>query len=161
MHAEFCMISDRPEVLTVDDQNRPHNATGPFCLWRDGSRLWSWHGVHVPGWIINHPERITPEAIDAEENSQVRSVMIERYGLDRYALSGIELDRDGDYRLLAKPVEGQDYRAMKFLVMRCPTTAAVYVHPVHPDCDTVNNALAWKRQSTTGTPYRDAVIWEK
>ncbi len=84
MHADFCMVSDRPEVLTVDDQNRPHNDTGPFCRWRDGTSLYSVHGVRVPQWIIEHPERVTVDAIHAETNSEVRRIMIERYGLAKY-----------------------------------------------------------------------------
>jgi len=51
MHAEFCMISDRPEILTVDEQIRPHNDTGPFCRWRDGTALYSIHGVRVPAYV--------------------------------------------------------------------------------------------------------------
>ena len=84
MHKEFCIVSDRPEVLTVDDQNRPHNDTGPFCRWRDGTALYAIHGVRVPAWVVLHPERITLDAIKAEPNAEVRRVMRERYGEGRY-----------------------------------------------------------------------------
>ena len=84
VHPDFCMISDRPEVLTVDDQNRPHNDTGPFCRWRDGTRLYSVHGVRVPAWLFEAPERLTVEAITAEANTETQRVMIERFGWDRY-----------------------------------------------------------------------------
>ncbi len=84
MHPDFCMISDKPEVLTVDRQNRPHNDTGPFCKWRDGTALYAIHGVYVPGWIVEHPERVTTEDIETEQNAEVRRIMIERYGLSKY-----------------------------------------------------------------------------
>ena len=84
VHEEFCIISDRPELLLVDDQNRPHCNDGPFCRWRDGSALYSVHGVRVPAWIIEFPEEITIEKIDAEENAEVRRVMIQKFGWKNY-----------------------------------------------------------------------------
>ena len=90
MHPDFCMISDRPEVLLVDDQNRPHCATGPFCKWRDGSALYYFHGVRVPAWVIEHPEKITVEAIFAETNAEVRRVMCEIFGFRKFGQALIE-----------------------------------------------------------------------
>lgn len=84
MHENFCMVSDRPETLRVDEQNRPHCDDGPFCRWRDGSALYAWHGVRTPAWIIEHPELITPAKIEAESNAEVRCVEMEKYGLYRY-----------------------------------------------------------------------------
>jgi hypothetical protein len=34
----------------------------------------------VPGWIIEHPERITVKDIEAEGDAAVRRIMLERYG---------------------------------------------------------------------------------
>jgi hypothetical protein len=85
VHEKFCMISDRPEVLLVDDRNRSHCETGPFCRWRDGTALYSIHGVRVPGWIIENPNKITIDTIHAEANSEIQRVMIERFGWDRYS----------------------------------------------------------------------------
>lgn len=84
MHAEFCIVSDRPEVLKVDDRNRPHCDDGPFCRWRDGVELYAVRGVRVPAWIVRHPETITVEAIKREINAEVRRVMLERFGYGRY-----------------------------------------------------------------------------
>ena len=103
MHAEFCIISDRPEVLTVDAQNRPHNSVGPFCRWRDGSALYAIHGVRVPAWIVEHPERLTVEAIEAEGNAEVRRVMIERYGVTRYVRDAKFDALDADTDPLGQP----------------------------------------------------------
>jgi hypothetical protein len=80
MHKEFCIISDRPEILTVDAQNRPHNADGPFCRWRDGSRLYSWHDIRIPAWCIEEKHKITKETILAESNTEIRRVMCEIIG---------------------------------------------------------------------------------
>jgi hypothetical protein len=89
LYEEFCMVSDRPEILTVDSQNRPHNATGPSHRWRDGWSLYYWHGVSIPEnkrHIILAPETITVEEIEEESNSEIRRMMIDRYGPDRYVV---------------------------------------------------------------------------
>ncbi len=88
VHDEFCIVSDRPEVLKVDGQNRPHCADGPSHRWRDGWSLYHWHGTHIPPeyeYIILAPAQITVAAIDSEPNAEMRRVMMERYGADRYA----------------------------------------------------------------------------
>lgn len=97
MHQEFCIISDRPEILTVDDQGRPHNETGPFCRWRDGISLYAIHGVRMPAWAVLHPEKITVEKIRAEENAEVRRILTERYGIGRYLTDTVAEVVDVDY----------------------------------------------------------------
>ncbi len=87
VHDEFCIVSDRPEVLKVDGQGRPHCADGPSHRWRDGWSLYHWHGVHIPPGresIILSPEQISVAAIEEEENAELRRVMVERYGAARY-----------------------------------------------------------------------------
>ena len=86
IHEEFCIVSDRPEILTVDAQNRPHNATGPSHRWRDGWSLYHYHGVKVTPDIIENPASITIARIKAETNAEVRRVMIELYGYERYCV---------------------------------------------------------------------------
>lgn len=84
MHSEFCMVIDRPEILRVDEQNRPHCDDGPSHRWRDGWSLYYVHGVQVPDYVVENPEQITVAAIDRESNAEVRRVMMERYGYERY-----------------------------------------------------------------------------
>jgi hypothetical protein len=84
MHPDFCMISDRPEILMVDGEHRPHRDDGPFCRWRDGAALYSVHGVRVPAWVIEQPEKLTEQHIEDETNAEVRRVMLDRFGLARW-----------------------------------------------------------------------------
>lgn len=92
MHEKFCMVSDFPEALHVDQQNRPHFAHGPSHRWRDGWELYYWHGVKVTEQIIMRPDTLTAAQIESEQNAEVRRVMIERYGTARYLKeSGAEL----------------------------------------------------------------------
>ncbi|WP_288972190.1 DUF6745 domain-containing protein, partial [uncultured Mesorhizobium sp.] len=73
MHEEFCIVSDFPEVLRVDDQNRPHCENGPSHRWSDGWSLYHWHGVRVPAEWIENRKTINPAEILRAENVEQRA----------------------------------------------------------------------------------------
>ena len=141
VHADFCMICERPELLLVDAQNRPHNPAGPFCRWRDGSALYSVRGIRVPWDVIEDPSSVTVERIKAESNSEVRRVMIDLYGQAKYLA-------DAKLRLLDSSIWGDLYQetitsgvdpwtAVR-VVNGTPDVAtgekAIYILPVHHEC---------------------------
>jgi hypothetical protein len=84
-HLDFVVISDRPQVVhreqTAATPGRLHCATGPAVVWRDGWRLYFWHGTRVPPWVIERPSVV---AIQAEPNVEVRRCAIEAMGWDSY-----------------------------------------------------------------------------
>ena len=81
VHPDFCMISDRPERLLVDEENRPHCEDGPFCRWRDGSELYSWHGARLPArWILER-ETIDPSEILKERDVELRTAGLACIGM--------------------------------------------------------------------------------
>jgi hypothetical protein len=84
MHKKFWIVCDFPTVVGRDAQNRPHSDTGPHLAWRDGWKLYAVHGVRVPADIIEDPTSITVARIDAEQNAEVRRVMLERFGAARF-----------------------------------------------------------------------------
>jgi hypothetical protein len=87
MHKDFCMVSDRPKTLKVDAANRPHCDDGPSHEWRDGWKLYHWHGMRLPvdkEFIVTHPERITIAGISSEPNSELKRAMVEKFGYERY-----------------------------------------------------------------------------
>jgi len=54
MHEKFCIVSDFPEIIKIDNQNMPHCEDGPSHRWRDGWSLYHWHGTSIPQeWIEN------------------------------------------------------------------------------------------------------------
>jgi len=135
VHDEFCIISDRPEVLKVDERNRPHCDDGPFCRWRDGTALYSVHGVRVPAWLIGQPDRLTLRTIDAERNEEVRRVMIERFGWERYGREGGAETLDHDERWGTLKRRGD--ALWLEVINRSPEPDGSfrrYVLAVHPEC---------------------------
>ena len=122
VHEKFCMVSDRPEVLHVDDRGRSHCETGPFVRWRDGSALYAIHGVRVPSDIVERPGSITTQRIDAQQNAEVRRIMINRYGQARYLVDSqaVELHRDDFGVLYQKPIPNDEPLTMVKVVNSTP-----------------------------------------
>ncbi|PYX53904.1 MAG: hypothetical protein DMG76_23675 [Acidobacteria bacterium] len=87
-YSEACIIQDRPSQIHQDARLRLHNDAGPAIAYRDGWKIYCIHGVRVQDWMIEHPERMTPALIDAERNVEVRRVMIEKFGKERYIREG-------------------------------------------------------------------------
>jgi hypothetical protein len=85
------------------------------ALESDVENLYFWHGVLVPAFVVVQPDWITVQHIDQETNAEVRRVMIERYGADRYITDSgatvvhADLDQyDRPRRLLRKDIPGDE-----------------------------------------------------
>jgi hypothetical protein len=172
MHADFCIISDRPVRLLVDEQHRPHCADGPFCAWSDGTALWAWHGVRVPAWVITTPERITPARIRDETNVELRRVLLERYGFDRFVVDSgaIPVHADDTGALYRLELPGDEPLVVVSLMNSTPEPAPDagllqapdgswrkrYVLRVPPEMQTARQAVAWTF-GKTGAQYAPQV----
>jgi len=148
MHPDFCMISDKPELLLIDEQNRPHCPDGPFCRWRDGSALYAFHGVRVPGWILESPESITIEKIDKEKNMEIRRVMIERMGAERFIKESGAIKQDASEQgTLWRTAGGEDEDIvmveLKNSTVEPDGSTKTYWLRVPPDTKTAREAVAW------------------
>jgi hypothetical protein len=145
MHEEFCIVSDFPEIIRVDDQHRPHCETGPSHRWRDGWALYHWHGVRVPDHWVEDREHLTAADVFKETNAEVRRAGCEILGWDR-VLSGIDaklIDDDGD-PFIGVLYRGQIPGAVEcgFLKVQCGT-GRTFVIPVSPECNSAIEAQAW------------------
>jgi len=65
-------------------RRRLHCETGPAVAWQSGSALYFWHGVEVPEAVVLDPENLGAQRILEEPNVEVRRVMLERFGCDRF-----------------------------------------------------------------------------
>ena len=143
MHEEFCMVSDFPERLLVDDQNRPHCEDGPSHRWRDGWAIYHWHGVAVPqSWI---EDGISATDALKEVNLEKRRAACEIVGWDKILseLNAVTVDRDED-PMVGELVEVDlpDVGREKFLRVLC-ATGRNFALPVPPEMMTALEANAW------------------
>jgi hypothetical protein len=124
MHDEFCMVSDRPEILKVDEQHRPHCGDGPSHRWRDGWELFYWHGVKIPGeWVTGKPP--TAKEALAQENAELRRAACEIVGwhkvLESPELNPRIIDVDEPYIGTLIQVDLPDAPEQWFLKYQCGT----------------------------------------
>lgn len=144
----------RDEVVTVPrpalriEEGRLHAENGPAVSWPGGARYWMWRGVQVPRRVIEAPERITVGAIRRETNAEVRRVMLERYGHERYLHDmGAEKVHSDDFGTLWRaPVPGDEPLVMVEVVDASPKpdgTFRNYLIRVPPTMRTAKEAVAW------------------
>jgi len=145
-------VSDFPELLKKDEQNRPHSDVGPSHRWRDGWELYYIHGVMVDRQIVDAPQTLTVKQIEDESNAEVRRVMIERFGQARFLQeSGArvvhqELLAGRQYTLYRKEVRDDE----PIVMVRCINATQEpdgsfheYFIRVPPQIETALGAVAW------------------
>ncbi len=78
------VICERPVELHRDEAGRLDNGEGPALAFSDGFALHAWRGMPVPAVFLRELASLTPQRIRTEENAELRRVMLEYYGYDRY-----------------------------------------------------------------------------
>lgn len=81
---ELAVVCSRLSRLEMDEQERLHSMDGPAAAYPNGDALYAVHGVRVPRYVIEEPEKITVQDIESEDNAEVRRVKTEQYGLGKY-----------------------------------------------------------------------------
>ena len=108
----FCVVCDRPEIVEMED-GQLHSENGPAIRYRDGFSVYSINGFRVNEKIVMTPELLTIDEIKAEDNTETRRIMIERYGMGKYLIEidakVIDYDHTGTFRALLVDGEGQKY----------------------------------------------------
>ncbi|MEV5438734.1 DUF6745 domain-containing protein [Streptomyces sp. NPDC052682] len=83
-YARVAVVAERPVELHRDEAGRLDHGDGPALAYPDGFALHAWRGMPVPAAFLAELPSLTPERIRAEENAELRRVMLEYYGYDRY-----------------------------------------------------------------------------
>jgi len=125
MHSEFCMISERPTGLKVDEQNRPHCENGPFCQWSTGEALYAFNGVRVPAEWIESPESLTPEIalnwVDVEQRRAACEILGWHNVLEHPSLNPKIINEDEPHIGTLIEVDLPDAPEQWFLKYQCGT----------------------------------------
>jgi hypothetical protein len=122
-HEKICWVSERHNILRRDESGRLHDVSGPAVAYPDGWAIYAVHGVRVPAWIVEEKHTITVEKVDAEQNTEIRRVMIDFMGWPRYikdaGLSPVDEREnavDGTLEALFRCKDGS-----QVLAVTCPT----------------------------------------
>ncbi len=106
-----------------------------------------WNDVNVTGQVAFHPETLTANQALTEENAELRRVMLERIGPERFVAEAqpVALDADtdaGGVRRLLR-VEIPNDEPLIALEVRDPSTGRQYLLRVPPHIKTCRLAAAW------------------
>jgi hypothetical protein len=82
--ARAVILCERPTALHLDEHGRLHHGDGPALAYADGFALYRWRGVAIPEGFARTLAALTPEVIRAERNLELRRIMLEHYGHERY-----------------------------------------------------------------------------
>jgi hypothetical protein len=106
-----------------------------------------WRGVTVDERIAFRPEEITPAEVLAQPNAELRRVMLERVGLERFVEEANceVLDTDsapgGSRTLYRVALDGDE--PLVCVSVGCPSTGRRYLLRVPPTTTTCHQAVAW------------------
>lgn len=150
-YENMVFLSEKPASLTVDEMGRLHCENDAALYYNDGYGLYHWHGVRVPKWVIEEPNKITLDIIEKETNSEIKRVMITRYGAIRYLQdSGAqEIHRDRDTkeeRILYRKESNDIVVQMVKVINSTPEpdgSKNIYFLRVPPDITTAKEGIAW------------------
>ncbi|MEU6669152.1 DUF6745 domain-containing protein [Streptomyces sp. NPDC046727] len=81
---KVAVVCERPSALHRDEAGRLDRGDGPALAFPDGFALHAWRGMPVQASFVEELRTLTPERIRSEENAELRRVMLEFYGYDRY-----------------------------------------------------------------------------
>ncbi|MEW1697538.1 MULTISPECIES: DUF6745 domain-containing protein [unclassified Streptomyces] len=142
------VLCERPVTLHRDEAGRLDRGDGPALAFADGFALHAWHGMSVPAAFLAGLADLTPERIREEENAELRRVMLEHYGYDRYlAASGARHQhRDGTGRLWRIALDDDEDVVMVEVVNSTPEpdgSHRTYWLRVPPTTRTAREGVAW------------------
>jgi len=146
-HRDFVMVCERPTRIERNEQGRLHATTQKAICWPDGWGFCSVNGVRVPDEIIENPQSITANRIEDEQNAEIRRVMLELFGLERFLRESgakrVHQDRFGE--LYERSLGGRDYRFVRVLnsTPEPDGTHKSYVLSVPATVLTAHEAVAW------------------
>lgn len=142
------LLCERPSSLHRDDLGRLHRADGAAVEFPDGFGLHAWHGMPVPAGFGASMAGLDAERIRREENAELRRVMLEHYGFDRFLTESgaTPAHRDATGVLWRVELPDDEPLVMVEVVNSTPEpdgTSRTYFLRVPPWVGTAQQGVAW------------------
>jgi len=141
----ICFASERHCEVHLDSENRLHNESGPALAFPDGFKLWYIGGVAVDEQTVMHPETLTVEQINADNNTESQRIKITRFGWPRYLRESGAKTIDSRFNERDLQDECLYVLANGTKRLRCsdPSTGREYALGIPRDIDTCEAAQNW------------------
>ena len=142
------ILCERPTEFHLDERGRLHNGDGPAVVYQDGFVLRRWRGVAIPAEFAQTLATLTADTIRSERNAELRRIMLEHYGNERYLVDSgaqpVQQDEAGKLWLIMLP--GDEPLTMVEVVNATAEpdgTFRTYWLRVPPGTRTAKSAVAW------------------
>ncbi len=147
-YERLAIVCDRPVELHRDEQGRLHRGDGPALSHSDGFALHAWRGMPIPADFTETLAGLTAGRIAAEGNAELRRVMLENFGYDRYLTEtgARPVHRDETGVLWRIELAGDEPVAMVEVINATPEpdgTRRTYHLRVPPTTRTAREGVAW------------------
>jgi hypothetical protein len=150
----LCFACEKPVEIVLDERRRPHNMNGPSLQFSDGFKAYAVEGVALDKRIVENPDGITADLINNARNAEVRRVIMQIYGAERFLKDGhavlVQEDECGELYEVAMPgmLAGPRGEPLVFVRVKNSTpepdgTYKFYILRVPPRCRTAREAVAW------------------
>lgn len=152
---DVCYVLRHPKV-TLDDRNRPHSETEAAINFGGQEKIYLWHGFNIPRFVIENRKLLHPLYIDTVSNLELRRILIEIYGWEKYLRSFgsklIHQDKYGKLYRRSKPVRDPRNMIVDEPVVAVEVTNSTpepdgsykrYMLRVPPNMTTAHEAVAW------------------
>lgn len=139
-YPDVIFTQERPNKISVNENNQLHCVDGPAVEYPDGHKIYALCNYLVDAVIIENPELITVEMINEQQNTEVRRMMMEIFGMDRYFDEAVEEVIDRDFTIVDPNTKTMMPRMLVrtknkdvFLVGSDGSTERVYYMPIALD----------------------------
>ncbi|HSA51037.1 MAG TPA: hypothetical protein VLH10_13155 [Yinghuangia sp.] len=146
------LVAERPTTLFRDENARLHSGEGPALAFPDGFALHAWRGMPIPADFVTglgpQGSGLDVNRIRNEDNAELRRVMLEIYGYDRYLseVGARPLHRDATGVLWRIDLPGDEPIVMVEVLNSTPEpdgTTRTYWLRVPPRTRTAREGVAW------------------
>ncbi len=147
-HERVAVLTERPVLLERDNVGRMHRGEGPAMEFPDGYGLWAWRGMPIPSELAAELPVLTVERIRAEGNAEIRRVMLEHFGYERYLreAGARKMGSDETGTLWWLDLPGDEPLVMVEVINSTPEpdgTSRIYWLRVPPRTPTARAGVAW------------------
>ncbi len=147
-YEKVVVLTDRPTALHRDNLGRLHHGEGPALSYPDGWGLHAWRGMPIPGDLAARLAELTVAEIQCEPNAEIRRVMLEHFGFDRYLreCNAVRVHEDECGVLWSVAMPRDEPLVMVEVINATPEpdgTRRTYFLRVPPDTRTARGGVAW------------------
>ncbi|GGN21823.1 hypothetical protein FHR83_002194 [Actinoplanes campanulatus] len=142
------VLSERPVTLARDNVGRLHRGDGPAMEFTDGYGLWAWRGMPIPSDLAAELPSLTVDRVRRETNAEIRRVMLEHFGYERYLseAGATRMGSDETGTLWRLDLPGDEPLVMVEVINSTPEpdgTSRVYWLRVPPVTRSAREGVAW------------------